>query len=256
MAAMALGSAAMTYQGQRSANKQNAALSSAQMAFQKEMAINAHQHEVADLKAAGLNPILSGTGGAGAATPGGSMAVMQNELGPAAAAFQQYRIGEAQRKLYQQQEKTTEAQEWVLREDARKRTVETEQATEVLKHLQNINPSLEASARAQAAQGLYNAQIAGMDYATRNRRLKGDLDEADLWSSSAYALKRRADAALETVGKATGGIVGGAIAGAITGRRGKKPLWGGHGSASRYGSGGPMIRRYRREPTLRARPIR
>lgn len=65
--------------GQKNANQQNAALSSKQMNFQAHQSNTAHQREVTDLKAAGLNPMLSGMGGSGAPTSAGSMATAQNE---------------------------------------------------------------------------------------------------------------------------------------------------------------------------------
>lgn len=50
--------------------------------FQADQSATAHQREVKDLKAAGLNPILS-AGGPGASTPTGNMAPVINSLGEA-----------------------------------------------------------------------------------------------------------------------------------------------------------------------------
>ena len=75
-AALGLGSAAMDYFGQKATNQANLDIAREQMAFQERMSNTSHQREVADLKAAGLNPILSAT--KGATTPGGASANMIN----------------------------------------------------------------------------------------------------------------------------------------------------------------------------------
>lgn len=71
-----------------SANDANERLAQENRAWQERMANTAHQREVNDLKNAGLNPILSATGGSGSATPSGNAAThnaakMENALGNA-----------------------------------------------------------------------------------------------------------------------------------------------------------------------------
>ena len=113
-------SAAIEFFGNERTNKQNKALAREHRAWQERMSNTAHQRQVDDLRAAGLNPILSAKYG-GASTPSGGFATMTNSAKG---------LGELGRKLSRQKTELNQikAQTKVANTQAGKNEADTDKA--------------------------------------------------------------------------------------------------------------------------------
>lgn len=117
-------SAGLGFLGGERQNEANIGLSRDQMAFQERMSSTAHQREVKDLIAAGLNPMLSLKNG-GASTPAGATAHVENSAQSASNAA----MGSAQRRLINAQIANQESQVQLNSATAAERVAETERKT-------------------------------------------------------------------------------------------------------------------------------
>jgi predicted ribosome quality control (RQC) complex YloA/Tae2 family protein len=85
-ATAAVAAAALGYIGGERRNAASAKAAQKQMDFQREMSNTSYQRQIADLKAAGINPMLVSRLG-GASTPAGSMPQFENIGASAASAY-------------------------------------------------------------------------------------------------------------------------------------------------------------------------
>lgn len=121
-----------------------------QRAWQEQMSNTAHQREVKDLREAGLNPILSATGGAGAPVGGGATADAPKADSNSAAILSsaiEAKLAESQDKLLGKQSEQAEASARLSTAQARK----VDEETKILKPRGTVwdavNESMKSTAR-------------------------------------------------------------------------------------------------------------
>lgn len=131
---------------------------------QIELANTAHQRQVKDLEAAGLNPILSGTGGLGAASPQMQAAPVQNILKGVVNSALDARQTLANTRLTKQQEAVSAATEANVHEDTQKKV------SEYWANVQNAQTQ-------KALERLHDANAATARQTARSARVQADLDE-------------------------------------------------------------------------------
>lgn len=196
---------ALSFMGGERANSANQKMAQAQMDFQREMRDTQYQAAMADMRKAGLNPILAyKTGGAG--TPSGTSIAMQNSVAAGVDAFNSvtnsaaiYKKLDPETRLIQQ--KIDESNSQTALNDEQKKVTAVE-----IKNRQQQRKLIEAQAAVQRQQE-YGLQIdnsaRALDLAVRAAGQKALMNRQKIESNRPFL--QVIDAYVDRIGSMLGG---------------------------------------------------